>query len=321
METAEILKKAKDIKILVCGDLMLDIYEFCETKNSKEIPSEKTGKRAYHAVQMIKTLGGAGNVAMNLEKLGCQVALAGLVGDDGNAVTIDKIIKTTKIEPCVLTDSERPTTTKSRIYVDKQYLLRRDEESTTPMNDDLAQNLIEKIKSFAAKLDAVVISDYAKGFFTPKLTSEIIKIFKEKNKPVIVDMKPENIELYADADLIIPNELEARQVCPNFNTNQLQNSTKELYDKLNCKNLMVTLGEKGIAGFGENGFFHQSTKSVDVVDAVGCGDTVRASIAIGTVLGLSQADNANFANLVASVAVRKLGTSVVTPEEVMAQLE
>src|SRR5690348_172470 len=107
----EAVGKFSSLKVLVLGDVMLDIYDFCYTEQSKPIPSEKPGKRAYKAQQSLKTMGGAGNVAANLAALGVQTSLIAVTGNDGHYFTLQELADELHISHCLIRDRDRPTTT------------------------------------------------------------------------------------------------------------------------------------------------------------------------------------------------------------------
>ena len=64
-------------KIAVIGDVMLDKYDFCRNRDNPE-----SSAPCYTVERTEFRLGGAGNVAANLKKLGDSVVLIGVVGED-----------------------------------------------------------------------------------------------------------------------------------------------------------------------------------------------------------------------------------------------
>ncbi|MGQ4809797.1 Bifunctional protein HldE [Candidatus Entotheonellaceae bacterium PAL068K] len=315
------VRKFSQIKVVVLGDVMLDVYDFCATEASKPIPSEKPGKRAYKVQPSLQTLGGAGNVAANLAALGVTTALIGLTGHDGHAFTLQALADGLGLHHCLIRDASRPTTTKIRLYLDNEYLLRRDDEATHKASAALTEAMRQAFRRALAGAAAVILSDYDKGLFTTDLAQDIISTCGHRGIPVIVDMKPPNQGYFTGADIIAPNVDEAAVLQPGLSQHTLcERQVRALYERLACHNLVVTLGDRGICGYDGQAVFHAPAYSVDAVDAVGCGDTVRVGIALGLALGLSLPEAAGLANAAAAVVVQKTGTSTLTQQELIAFL-
>lgn len=311
------VSKLPSLRILVAGDVMLDIFDFCKSDESRPIDSEKPGKRAYTAHESVVTFGGAGNVATNLATLGAQTSLVGLAGNDGYWHTLREMADKLSINHCLIRDSSRPTTTKTRLYIDDEYILRKDHEAAHKIDHETALTLISELRNRLSEIDAVVLSDYNKGLFTEELTRQIIEKCTTLGIPIVVDFKPENRELFKGANLLTPNETEADSLLNGFKgTPNLEASTRQLRHDLQTPNLAVTLGANGICGVDSNNeFFHIAGHEVTTVDAVGCGDTVRASLSIGLATGLDLMHSAALANAAAAVIVQKSATATLTSAE------
>lgn len=303
------------LKVLVLGDVMLDVYEYCFTAKSKFLNSEKPGKRAYQAKEPIKVLGGAGNVAVNLASLGVQTNFISVTGNDENYFKIRELSEKAGINHSFIRDPSRPTTTKVRIYLDDDYLLRRDYEERKVIDRTISATAIEEFLHQVSEADAVILSDYDKGFFSSHISSEIGKECRIRNIPLIVDFKPKNRSLFVGATVLCPNENEAKELLPTFSAENLKNDLAILHQILLSKSVVVTLGENGICGFDGSEYFHIKGHRVHANDAVGCGDTVRACLALGISTGLSLKDSAELANDAAAVVVQKDGTACLSIDE------
>lgn len=311
----DVIDKFTTVKAVVVGDVMLDVYEYLLTKESKLLLSEKESKRAYVAQKSIRVLGGAGNVAVTLRSLGAITSLIGISGNDEHYFNLRELSEQINISHCIVRDSSRPTTVKHRLYVDDEYLLRKDTEKSSKIdNETMLVVLRECLKEIHGK-DVVVFSDYNKGLFVEILSQEIIKECRRLSIPVVVDFKPANSKIFAGADIVSPNQNEACELYPSFSLENLEEGTKHIYSMLNCSSLVVTLGENGLSGFDGKEYFHIKGMKVHALDAVGCGDTVRAVIALGKTLGLSLKDCVKLANYAAAVIVQKPNTSTVTSKE------
>lgn len=308
----------RDRRVLVLGDVMLDIYDFCSFAESKPIDSEKPGKRAYTAHESTRTLGGAANVATNLAALGARATLVGLTGDDGHAHTVRGLCAEAGLAHDLVSDPTRPTTTKTRIYIDGEYLLRKDHEDARAADPSAAARLVAAMeKHINGGTDAVVLSDYAKGVFTAESAEGVLALCAKAGVPVVVDFKPANRGLFHGAGLLVPNETEATALLPGFReTSDLAASVAELRASLAADAIVVTLGSRGLCGLSEEtGFFHHAGHQVTAVDAVGCGDTVRAMLALGLAGGLNLRQAAALANHAAAIIVQKPATAILSPEE------
>ena len=84
----------------------------------------------------------------------------------------------------------------------------------------------------------------------------------------------------------------------------------------------MTLGEDGMALFEKNGSVtHIPTAAREVYDVSGAGDTVIATFGLALAAGASMKDAARLSNVAAGIAVAKLGTSVVTADELKQALQ
>ncbi len=307
------------LRVMVLGDVMLDVYDFCGTADSKPIDSEMPGKRAYTAHESIKVLGGAGNVAANIAALGAQTILVGVTGDDGHHFTLQKVAERHGIDHRLLRDHGRQTTVKTRIYVDDEYLFRRDDETRSKVSKELALSIQTASFEELDTCDAVVLSDYDKGFFTETVARRIIDTCAQRSLPVVVDFKPPNAALFRGATVIAPNEGEADALQKGFRgATDLAKRMERLHQYLGCTCTVVTLGARGMCGFDGETFFHVPGHRVKVVDAVGCGDTVRVTVALGLAAGLSLRDSCALANYAAATIIQKRATATITPDEVVA---
>ena len=127
-------------------------------------------------------------------------------------------------------------------------------------------------------MDAVIISDYAKGVITKSVAEHIIKKCSEKEKIVVVDPKPKNTLLYKNVDMITPNHFEASEMSglKDIDDNLIDSVGFKITTLLNT-NVLITRGEKGMSLFQKDGgIFHIPTKGKEVYNIIGAGDTVVA---------------------------------------------
>jgi rfaE bifunctional protein kinase chain/domain len=312
----KIVERARSSRILVAGDAMIDVYDFCHTAQSRPSP-ELPDKRVYTAHRTEKMLGGAGNVAANLASLGVESTFLSICGDDGNALEVQRLCDNSKVQHRLVKDGSRPTTIKTRLYIDDHYVLRRDDEDTHKVSAAVSSEISREFEQVLDHIDAVILSDYNKGFFTAENAQTMIALCRERSIPVVVDLKPPNAAIFSNATVVAPNLKEAREISNTFDPYQKERSLKAIHDLLGAENVVVTLGDEGMLVYDGQEAAHVPGRKVVPVDPCGCGDTVRACLTLGLVSGLSLVNAAAFANYAASLAVQKLGTATLTPAELL----
>lgn len=300
--------------ILVVGDVMLDTYDFCFSEQSRPSP-ERENTRVYTAHRVEKVLGGAGNVAANLASLGVKTSLISICGNDGNYFEIKNLCDNAGISHMLIRDKTRPTTVKTRLYIDDEYYLRRDDESTHNVDVETARLIQDAFSRSLETADAVILSDYNKGVFSKEDSQYLIEMCNARNIPVVVDFKPVNWTFFRNATVIAPNLVEARALVSKFSVNQPKGGLSKLHDMLGADNVLVTMGEDGIVVFDGLRSKRIPGRIVKSVDPCGCGDTVRATLTLGLVSGMTLEDAASFSNYAASLVVQKLGTATLTLNE------
>lgn len=308
-------------KILVVGDVMLDRYLWGDVRRiSPEAPVP-----IFHIKKQSEVAGGAGNVVANLIGLGCQVTLVGICGNDAAGDQLQISLNRKGLELYLLKDNERPTITKTRLMSAGQQLLRLDEEKTHALDQKLHNDAEEIVKKILPTHDAVILSDYGKGFLqSPNLTQKIIRQARDENIPILIDPKGRDWQRYDGATCITPNskELELVAGIDLSSENEQIEAAKEIRSKYHLDWLLVTRGPEGMCLFGNDmPPLHISSVAREVFDVSGAGDTVISTTAAGLAAGLSFADSAKLANLAAGIVVGKLGTQPVSKSELEAVLK
>lgn len=236
------LKTLSGNRILVVGDIMLDQYTWGNvTRISPEapVPVVRVSKKS-------KVIGGAANVASNLAGLGCKVTLIGLRGDDTQGRDIETICTESGIETSIITDSNRPTTTKTRIMASKQQLFRLDEEEILLMSEDVTDKFLKAFEAKLTDVKVVILSDYGKGILqTPGVCKKLIDLCKKNNIPSLIDPKGKNWERYTGATCITPNSAEFEAVTDTLlanNENELVSAVTKIKNKFHIDCLLLTRG-------------------------------------------------------------------------------
>lgn len=317
MNYQKLLNRTED-KILVIGDIMLDVYQY--GKCSRISPEAPVPVVDY--TKEDKMLGGAGNVLRNLVSLGSKCEIISVIGQDLSGTLISEHLNHLQIESkLIILDRSRKTTEKCRVVCSGQQLIRIDKEDRHPVGFQIENDIIDYIRKKTNEYKAIVFSDYSKGVLTEKLCLEIIRIARENNILTMVDPKGSNYKKYKNVDLIKPNLKEAEILIGRKITsrNEIQSATKILKELLDCKQVLITLAEDGIALLDDE-FEIISTKTCQVYDVSGAGDTVLASVALCLLNNFSLRDACKFANTAASLVIQKFGAAVTTVEDVIKEI-
>ena len=302
------LDKVKHVRLLVVGDVMLDRYWF----GAVERISPEAPVPVVKVERSEERLGGAANVARNAAAIGATTALLSVVGDDEAGRTLQKMLEAGGIDAGLQVDPAIDTTVKLRVIGRQQQLLRIDFE-TWPSHEVLKSKLDE----FARRIqtcDVVILSDYGKGGLTH--IADMIRLAKEAGKLILVDPKGDDWAKYAGATVITPNRSELKQVVGSWASEaELTEKATALRAKLGLEALLVTRSEEGMTLFADQETFHQPAVAREVFDVSGAGDTVIASLAVMLAAGADWAECIRVATEAAGIVVGKLGTAVVTREE------
>ncbi len=305
-ELSNILNNFKQKNILIIGDIMLDKYIFGNVDRiSPEAPVQVVEVKKEDYLP-----GGAANVANNIAALKANAFIVGIVGNDNEAsILLNELKKRNINTEGIIIDNNKPTTQKVRILGQKQQLLRIDYEKRDYLNKETENNMLDFIKKQISNIDAIIISDYAKGV----ITKDLIKNIKDiaSNKIIIVDPKPKHKDFYKNTTLITPNLKEAKEMAEN---------EKDLFKELNTP-ILITKGEKGMSLIEETETTNIPTKAKEVYDVSGAGDTVVATLALALSSNATLKQAATLANHAAGITVGKVGTSTVNIEEIKRSLE
>lgn len=309
--------KVSDCRILVLGDVMLDRYFFGDVQRiSPEAPVPVN-----RIERQRDTLGGAANVAHNLARLGAQVTLAGIIGEDHHARVFMKKLKELGIDAAGILPVKRRTTTKIRILGGHQQMIRLDFEETEPLDVEAGRDMLRRVQaSIDSGVQAIILSDYGKGLCTEQLCQRIIQLAHGRNIPVIVDPKGSHWEKYAGATYITPNVKETAVVMgePLRNTDEpLRQAGQTIRQKYRIENVMITRSEKGITLYTKDQEIYIPTLAQEVFDVSGAGDTVIAMFTAAFCGQLPLEQAVYLANYAAGIEVGHLGTYAVSREEIL----
>jgi len=298
-------------KVLVVGDAMLDKYTFGSVERispEAPVPILKVEKNETR-------LGGAANVAANLAAVGVRVTLLSISGDDLEADILLNEIKNANVDPQLLRSSNISTIVKKRLLAQQQQLIRIDDEHEQDVK--AAYDLYKKFLDIFLDYDLVVLSDYGKGALIDH--QSYIENCNKSNIDILVDPKGGNFNHYANSTIITPNLREFEEIVGSSSSNEeFLSKAIELKNKLNLSYLIVTLGADGVFVLDKKNSPHRmQSEAKQVFDVSGAGDTVIAILAALIASGYEVTEALDIANIAAGLAVAKVGTSVVTYQEIL----
>jgi D-beta-D-heptose 7-phosphate kinase/D-beta-D-heptose 1-phosphate adenosyltransferase len=314
------LERARGARVLVLGDLMLDEYIWGTVERvSPEAPVQVLEWTSHH-----DGLGGAANVAQNLVAMGCEVWLAGVVGDDSKGARLRALATAQGIHDETLVDSLRPTTSKLRVMAGSQQMLRIDREQRGRLGDELQQALVDRIAARIGDVDGVVCSDYGKGVLTREVLAAARRHAQQHGKMVLADPKGSDYTRYLGFDVVTPNrrELEAAAGTAAGNDAEIVHAGTKVLNEIRGTALLVTRGKDGMTLLRtERPAVHIPATAREVYDVTGAGDTVIAVFAMAVFRGIDMETAAQLANTAAGLAVAKIGAAPITGRELVTELE
>lgn len=320
MSPLEAIDKMAGQPVLVMGDMIADIYLYGTiSRISREAPVLVLEQSTEKVVA-----GGAANVINNAATLGGRVYAAGLVGDDSGADGLAEILASRGVDVTgFVRDAGRPTISKTRIVAGgrttvSQQIVRVDRESHAPMPDECERQLAEYLAEVLPKVSGVVLSDYGSGTITDRLLEQIFSYCKAHDIPTMVDSRYDILR-FKTVDYIKQNDAElAAAVGRTLETEEeLVAAGRELLARMEARGVLITRGEDGMTLFQRDGSVTNIpvTDKSEVYDVSGAGDTCVATVILGLAAGMEPVLASRLSNEASSIAVRKMGTAVVSADE------
>ncbi len=315
-------------RLLVIGDLMLD--EFLWGKVSRISPEAPVP-----VVEVVKEEwfpGGAANVARNLAEFTRGVRVIGVTGTDLHADRLKALLTSEGINvDAVQSHPCYQTVVKTRIIARQQHVVRIDREKRASLQPAHAAAALAQLDALLPQTDAIIIEDYGKGMLSPEFAAAVCERVQRAGKILAVDPNPNNPLIWKGVTVIKPNRAEAfasaglpptEPIDPPAGDSALLEVGRLLAEKWDTQNLLITLGEQGVMLFRPDAPpLHAPTRAQKVFDVSGAGDTVIAIFTLALSAGATTAEAAELANHASGIVVGKLGTTTVTPGELLASFE
>ncbi len=308
------------LKVAVIGDVMLDTYWWGKVDRispEAPVPVVAVSKKE-------QRIGGAGNVALNIQSLGAAVSILSVLGKDDDGDQLARLLEKNHIHTKYLVHSdERITTNKIRIISRNQHMMRLDAEVTTDINADDETKLLYAFENFIAaeSPDIVVLEDYNKGVLTQNCITKIISLCRHHNILTAVDPKRKNFFAYNGVDIFKPNLKEVKEslniLSDEVNVSLLKDIHLQLQKKLQHKISFITLSEKGVFYNDDKAAAIIPTHVRNVSDVSGAGDTVIAVAALVYAATKNVNLMADVANIAGGLVCEEVGTVAIDKEKLL----
>lgn len=315
-----ILDAFQGARVLCVGDVMLDRFVHGRVERiSAEAPVPVLRIRSEQTM-----LGGAGNVARNVAALGANATLIAVTGEDRLALQIaDLADAEPRLAPQLIVEAGRSSTVKTRFLADGQQLLRTDDEVVESISEETSRRVIAAIRNALPDTDVMVISDYAKGVLNDEVLRAAISEARAAGVPIIVDPKRVDFQAYSGVSVLKPNqaELAAATRIPCETDEQIEIAAGKVMSDCAIGAMLVTRSERGMSLVQRGSVsLHLAAKALEVFDVSGAGDTVLAATAVAMAAGADWPAAADLANVAGGIVVGKVGTAVVSRDELAATL-
>jgi rfaE bifunctional protein kinase chain/domain len=312
----------RSIRVGVIGDVMLDTYCWGRVERispEAPVPVVEVSRREHR-------LGGAGNVALNLSRLGARVSVLSVIGADAEGQILRGLFRDLSIDDSHLLSSEdRVTTQKTRIIARNQQMMRLDSEMSSDLSGDWEDRLFDAVAAF---LDGesprlLIFEDYDKGVLTDRLIRQSVDACRARGILSAVDPKKRHFLSYTGVDIFKPNLKEVREglgiaVDP-ADTTTLDAAHAALSERLQHRFSLITLSEHGIYYAGEGRSHRISTHRRNIADVSGAGDTVIAVASLVHAVTGDMGLAAEMANIAGGIVCEEVGTVAITRERLEAE--
>jgi len=305
----EIFRSFNNLNVLIIGDVMIDSYLWGKVNRiSPEAPVP-----IVTVTKKERRLGGAANVALNIQALGANPILCSAIGVDHEGLAFLDLLKQQKLsQKGILKCRDRITTVKTRVIGNNSQLLRVDEEVESDIESSETQQLLTLISYIIQhdKIDVIIFEDYNKGLITNKLIHKVVELARSKGIPTCVDPKKKNFNSYKGVSLFKPNLKELKEglkLDGDENINELQRAVSSFRVKQKAETVLVTLADKGILTNSRKVKEHIPAHVRSIADVSGAGDTVISVASLCRALKCKDILTAALANLSGGLVCEQIG--------------
>jgi len=309
-EITTLFSDFNNLNVLIIGDVMIDSYYFGKVDRiSPEAPVPIVAVESKD-----NRLGGAANVALNIQALGANPILCAIVGEDNDSKLFDELLLRSKLSnQGIINSNSRTTTVKTRIIGNNHQVLRVDSEDDKALTKSDTQLLFNKIEQLLENntIDVVIFEDYDKGVITEELINKVVTTCNQKNIPTTVDPKKRNFNYYKNVTLFKPNlkelkeglniEIEADEI------SAIKNAVNTLNETQNNEITFITLSEHGVYIHSKENQHLLPAHLRNIADVSGAGDTVISVASLCLALKQTPKLIAEISNLAGGLVCEKVG--------------
>ncbi|HEY1040775.1 MAG TPA: bifunctional ADP-heptose synthase [Bacteroidia bacterium] len=316
----ETFKSFNELNVLIIGDVMVDSYMWGKVNRiSPEAPVPIVAIESKE-----RRLGGAANVALNIQAMGANPILCSVIGIDYEGQIFLDLLKKQKLsQKGILKSRTRITTNKTRVIGNNHQILRVDEEVEEDITLSETDQLLQLILFILQhdKIDVIIFEDYNKGLITPKLIKSVVDMAKKRNIPIAVDPKKKNFNNYKGVTLFKPNLKELKEGLKiDFdpdNIKELQKAVSSFRVKQKINTALITLSERGV---------YTNSRTIKevipahirkIADVSGAGDTVISVAALCLALELHPILTAALSNLAGGLVCEQVGVVPIDKEHLL----
>jgi rfaE bifunctional protein kinase chain/domain len=316
----EVFRSFSNLNVLIIGDVMVDSYMWGKVgRISPEAPVPIVS-----VTKKERRLGGAANVALNIQALGANPILCSVIGVDYEGMSFLDLLRQQKLsQKGILKSRDRLTTVKTRVIGNSYQVVRVDEETEEDITAEETQNLLNLISYIINhdKIDVIIFEDYNKGLITPKLIQKVVELAKSKGIPTCVDPKKKNFNAYKGVTLFKPNLKELREGLKldidGDNITELQRAVSSFRVKQKLDTALVTLADKGVITNSRSVKEHIEAHVRNIADVSGAGDTVISVAALCRALECNPVFTAALSNLAGGIVCQEIGVVPINKEELL----
>ncbi|MEM6264321.1 MAG: bifunctional ADP-heptose synthase [Bacteroidota bacterium] len=315
----EFLTRCKSLRILIMGDLMVDRYLW----GSIDRISPEAPVPVVEIQREESRLGGAANAALNISSMGATPILCGSIGNDtGGEKFLELCGEVGFNTELIFALDSRKTTVKTRIISQGQQVLRVDSEDRAPLSGEENSHVMGQLFDRIPEFDAIIFSDYDKGFLDETLIQMTMVYAQQHNIPVMVDPKFKNFHHFADCTLFKPNLKELKEglgvSLDKQDFPQIVAAVRQLRESMPHPYTLVTLSDAGMLLIDDYfRYIHLPAHYRNITDVSGAGDTVMSVATLAVAAGLTQLEAAEFANLSGGLVCEEVGVIPIRPERLL----
>ncbi len=320
----ELFSAFSKLNVLIIGDVMIDSYLWGKVDRispEAPVPIVAISKKE-------NRLGGAANVAINIQALGGTPVLCSVIGNDTNGRLFIELLQQLDMpSEGILQSNDRPTTVKTRVIGNNAQMLRVDEERDEDISATERKQLVTRIENILSrkKIDVIIFEDYDKGVINKSLIESVVKKARYLGIPIAVDPKKRNFNHYKNVTLFKPNLKELREGMKldleKGKLPEIQQAVRKLCTEHHVGIALVTLSDLGVLIQDEKHDELIPAHHRNIADVSGAGDTVISVAAMCLALNTSSTLLASLANLAGGMVCEQVGVVPIEKQQLLAEAQ